>query len=188
MAVRTMRIEGDPILRKVAKEVDVVDDRIRKHLDDMLETMYDSGNGVGLAGPQVGILRRIFVMDVGDGAYKLVNPVIVDAEEEVLGIEGCLSVPEFNGTVMRPRKLTVEYLDENGEKQRLEAEGLKARCICHEIDHLDGILFRDKVVEEVDWDNLTPAQAALLSKEEAEEAAEKEASEEDNDQSASGEA
>lgn len=177
MAIRTMRIEGDPILRKTAREVTKVDDRIRAHLDDMLETMYDQGNGVGLAGPQVGLLRRMFVMDVGDGAYKLVNPVIVERGEEVLGIEGCLSVPNYNGTVMRPYTVTVEYLDENGEKQRLDAEGLKARCICHEIDHLDGILFRDRVVEDVNWDHLTAAQEELLHREEEEQEAEEAAEE-----------
>lgn len=164
MAIRELRIDGDPLLRKTSKPVKKIDARIRAILDDMVETMYED-NGVGLAAPQVGILRRMVVIDVGDGPLKMVNPVIVErSEEQELGIEGCLSIPEYNGTVYRPKKLVVEYTDENGEKQSKEAEELFARCVCHEIDHLDGILFKDRVEMEIDYDNLTPEMIEYLKK------------------------
>lgn len=145
MAILQIRLEGDPILRKKARPVKEVNDKIRSLLDDMLETMYDD-NGVGLAGPQIGRLRRLITVDVGQGAYKMINPEIIErSEEEGLAIEGCLSVPDFNGTVYRPKRVKVKYLDPEGEEQIIEVEDLFARCICHEIDHLDGILFRDRV-------------------------------------------
>lgn len=145
MALRNLRYEGDEILRKKSKEVSVVDDKIRTLLDDMVETMYEY-EGVGLAAPQVGILKRVVVIDVEDGrVYKMINPKITEMSGEQVGQEGCLSVKEKKGIVNRPMKVTVEYTDENGEPVTLVAEELLARAICHEVDHLDGILFLDRV-------------------------------------------
>lgn len=150
MALREIRIEGDPILRKISKPVTQVTPRIQALLSDMVETMYED-RGVGLAGPQVGILRRVIVIDVGDGPMKMINPEIVErSDEQQLDIEGCLSMPNFNGTVSRPQRVKVSYMDENGAQCEAEGEGLFARCICHEIDHLDGILFRDRVEMVID--------------------------------------
>jgi peptide deformylase len=142
MAIRNIRIEGDEILRKQSRSVDTVDDRIRMILDDMAETMYAS-YGLGLAGAQVGILRKLVVIDVGDGLVKLINPEIVSAEGEVLSREGCLSVPNLNGLIRRPEKVVVKALNENGEDLTIEAEGMYKKALCHEIDHLNGILFVD---------------------------------------------
>ena len=150
MALRNIRYEGDEILRKKSREIAQVDERTRILMDDMVETMY-ANEGIGLAAPQVGILRRVIVIDLGDGkVYKMVNPKITQKSGEETAPEGCLSVPETRGTVPRPMNITVEYLNENNEKVELEAEGLLARCICHEIDHLDGILFVDRVIEDVE--------------------------------------
>ena len=110
--------------------------------------MYDE-DGVGLAAPQIGILKRVIVVDVdGENLYKMVNPEITEFSGEELDNEGCLSVPDIRGMVKRPQKLTVDYTDENGEEKTLVAEDLLARCVCHEIDHLDGVLFIDKIEEE----------------------------------------
>lgn len=145
MALRNIRYEGDEILRKKSREVSVVDDKIRALLDDMVETMYHY-DGVGLAAPQVGILKRAVVIDVEDGnVYKMVNPKIIEKSGEQVGQEGCLSVKEKKGIVKRPMNVTVEYTNENGEPVTLVAEELLARAICHEIDHLDGVLFVDRV-------------------------------------------
>lgn len=145
MALRNLRYEGDELLRKKSKEVSVVDDKIRTLLDDLVDTMY-ANDGVGLAAPQVGILKRAVVIDVDDdNVYKMVNPKIIKKSGEQVGQEGCLSVPETKGIVKRPMNVTVEYTDENGNQVTLEAEELLARAICHEIDHLDGILFVDKI-------------------------------------------
>ena len=145
MALRNLRYEGDELLRKRSKEVIVVDDKIRALLNDLVDTMY-AKDGVGLAAPQVGILKRAVVIDVEDGnVYKMVNPKIIKKSGEQIGQEGCLSVPEIKGNVSRPMNVTVEYTDENGNQVILEAEELLARAICHEIDHLDGILFIDRV-------------------------------------------
>lgn len=146
MALRTIREEQDPILRKISKEVKVITPRIKELIEDMAETMYDA-NGVGLAAPQVGILKRIILVDVDmeeEDLYVFINPVITKSEGKCNGTEGCLSVPGKFGFVDRPEKITVEYMDENGEEMILEAEGFFARAICHEIDHLNGILFIDK--------------------------------------------
>lgn len=162
MALLQIRIEGDPILRKKARPVKEVTDSIRQLLDDMLETMYDD-NGVGLAGPQVGKLRRLVTIDVGTGPYKLVNPEIIEeSEEKQLDIEGCLSVPEFNGTVYRPKWVRFRYLDEHGQAQEKRVEGLFARCVCHEIDHLNGVLFRDKVDHVIDLEEPDEEMIAYL--------------------------
>lgn len=147
MALRTIRINGDEILRKKCRAVDKITERELTLLDDMLETMY-AADGVGLAAPQVGVLKRIVVIDVGEGPMKLVNPVIVEAEGDVVDYEGCLSVPGEQGNVNRPEKVKVTALNEKGEKIEITGSGLLARAFCHEIDHLDGILFIDKVLPE----------------------------------------
>ena len=145
MALRNVRLDGDEILRKKSREVEKIDDRILTILDDMVDTMYDK-DGVGLAAPQIGILKRLVVIDVdGENLYKMINPRIIKQSGEEIDEEGCLSVPEKRGEVARPSKVTAEYTDINGELKVLEGEGLLARCICHEIDHLDGILFIDKI-------------------------------------------
>ncbi len=143
MAKRIIRTDEDPILRKKSRKVDKIDDKILVLLDDMVETMYDA-NGVGLAAPQIGILRRIVVIDIGEGPMKLINPEITFKEGEEEDLEGCLSVPGYNGLVKRPEKLICKYTNENNENIELEAEGFLARAICHELDHLDGILYTDK--------------------------------------------
>ena len=143
MAIRNIVKKGDEILNKRCKEVKEINSRVIELLDDMKETMYD-GNGVGLAAPQVGVLKRIVVMDVGDGPLELINPVIIEAEGEQIEAEGCLSIPGVYGTVKRPQRVVVEYLNRNGEKVQTEGTDLKAICISHELDHLDGILFDEK--------------------------------------------
>lgn len=130
-------------LRKRSRPLDGVTDRTRILLDDLYETMQDA-NGVGLAAPQVGVLRRVVVIDVGEGRIDLVNPEIVSAEGEQEDREGCLSVPEECGIVKRPMKVTVRALDRNGKPITVTGEGLLARALCHEIDHLDGVLYVDK--------------------------------------------
>ena len=159
MAIRNIRIDGDPILRKISREVGEVNDRIKLLLDDMAETMYEA-DGVGLAAPQVGILRRAIVVDPRDGEtglVKLVNPEIIEKDGEQIGIEGCLSIPDFNATVKRPEHVKVKYLDEEGEEKIWEAHGFPAVILCHEIDHLDGILFKDKYIEEYRLEDLKEA-------------------------------
>lgn len=146
MAIRNIRIIGDDILRKKSKKVDVINDRILTILKDMKETMYKA-DGVGLAAPQVGILKRMVVIDVGNGLINLINPEIIESEGQYLDEEGCLSIPGKQGKVLRPQKVKVKALNENGEEIIIEGEELLARALCHEIDHLDGILFVDKLVE-----------------------------------------
>lgn len=147
MALRQIRLFDDEILRKKSRVVEVVDDKIRQLLDDMADTMYNTENGGGLAAPQVGILKRLVVIDMGDGLIKLVNPKIVSQEGTQEVIEGCLSFPNKWGKLKRPEKVTIEALNENGEKIILTGTGSLAKCFCHEIDHLDGILFVDLVTE-----------------------------------------
>ena len=130
-------------LRKKSRPLDVVNDRTRTLLDDLYETMQEA-NGVGLAAPQVGVLRRVVVIDVGEGRIDLINPEIIAVEGEQEDREGCLSVPEECGIVKRPMKVTVKALDRNGKPFTLTGEGLLARAFCHEIDHLDGVLYVDK--------------------------------------------
>lgn len=145
MAIRNIVKEGDPILRKVCRSVLNFDEKLATILDDMLETMYEA-NGVGLAGPQVGLLKRICVIDVGEGPIELVNPVIINEEGSQIGDEGCLSVPGQSGLVKRPMKVTVKAQNRNGETFEIKGEGLLARAFCHEIDHLNGILYKDKII------------------------------------------
>lgn len=147
MALRQIRLFGDEILRKRSKEVLVVDDKIRQILNDMADTMYNTENGGGLATPQVGILKRLVVIDMGQGLIKLVNPRIIKKEGIQEVIEGCLSYPNRWGKLKRPAKVTVQALNEYGKKIILTGTGDLAKCFCHEIDHLDGILFTDFVTE-----------------------------------------
>ena len=147
MALREIRKEGDPILRKECKEVKEMTDRTRVLIDDMFDTMYEA-NGVGLAGPQVGILKRIFVVDVGmeePEPYVFINPVILEKSGEQTGDEGCLSVPGYQGEVTRADHVKVKAFDADMQEFELEADGLLARCIQHEEDHLHGVLYIDKV-------------------------------------------
>ncbi len=149
MAIRKIVVLGeDEVLRKRARRVDVFDKRLRTLLDDMAETMYKA-DGVGLAAPQVGILKRVVTIDVGDGLIELVNPEILETEGAVVGTEGCLSVPGRRGTVERPERVVVAAQNRNGKEIRLEADGLLAVCLCHEIDHLDGVVYVDKMIEDV---------------------------------------
>lgn len=149
MAIRNIRVDDDPILRKKSREVTDFNDRLFDLLDDMKETMYASG-GVGLAGPQVGVLRRVVVMDVSEDRndyIELINPEITFEEGEQTGNEGCLSLPGLCGVVTRPMVVKVKAQNRQGKWCLYKGEGLKARCFCHEIDHLDGILYKDKLDE-----------------------------------------
>ncbi len=143
MAIRIIREDGDEVLRKKAREVGTIDDRIVELVKDMTETMYEY-DGVGLAAPQVGILKRIVVIDVGNGPLELINPEIIKEDGEETEIEGCLSVPDVVGEVKRPYKVTVEAKNLKGQDIVVEGEGLLARALCHEIDHLNGVLFTDR--------------------------------------------
>lgn len=145
MAIRNIVKQGDPILRKVSRSVLNFDEKLATLLDDMIETMYEA-EGCGLAGPQVGMLRRVCVIDVGDGPIELVNPVIEKEEGEQFETEGCLSLPGQSGVTKRPQKVKVRAQNRNGESYLITGEGLLARALCHEIDHLNGILYIDKVV------------------------------------------
>ena len=145
MAIRIIREIGDEVLTKKAKEVKEMTPRTQKLIADMLDTMYEA-NGVGLAAPQVGILKRIVTIDVGDGPIVLINPVIVETAGEQTGAEGCLSIPNEFGVVTRPDYVKVRAQDRHGEWFEVEGRGLTARAFCHEIDHLDGVLFIDKAI------------------------------------------
>ncbi|CAM3948700.1 peptide deformylase [Paenibacillus alkaliterrae] len=144
MSIRIIVKEPDPVLREVAKEVTKFNANLQKLLKDMAETMYDA-EGVGLAAPQIGISKRVIVVDVGDenGLIEMVNPVIVEQEGEQLGPEGCLSIPNLNGDVLRADRITVTGQDSSGQTFTVEAQGYFARAFQHEIDHLNGILFTD---------------------------------------------
>ena len=147
MALRTIRIHGDEILRKKCRKVEEIKEREITLLDDMLETMY-AAEGVGLAAPQVGVLKRIVVIDIGEGPIKLVNPEIVETTGDVVDYEGCLSIPGEQGNVNRPETVKVTALNEKGEMIEITGSELLARALCHEIDHLDGVLFIDKIIPE----------------------------------------
>ncbi len=144
MAIRNIVKIGDDVLRKVCRTQLTFDEKLAQTLDDMAETMYKA-EGVGLAAPQVGILRRYCVVDVGDGLIELINPVITAKSGSQAGNEGCLSVPDRYEEVVRPMKVTVRAQNRKGENFEITAEGFKARAFCHEIDHLDGILYIDRV-------------------------------------------
>ena len=149
MAIRNIRIMGDPILEKVCTEVKEVTPRIKELIEDMLETMYDA-NGVGLAAPQVGVLKRIVVIDVtGEDPIVLINPRILETSGEQTGGEGCLSLPGKSGTVTRPNYVKVKAYDRDMKPFEIEGTELLARAFCHEIDHLDGHMYVEKVEGEL---------------------------------------
>ena len=147
MAIRNVRKEGDPILRKRSKEVSEINERIQILLDDMVETM-DEEDGVGLAAPQVGVLKRVIVIRIGDELIQLINPEIIYENGEQTDIEGCLSVPGISMNVTRPLTVKVKGIDRNGKEVEYEGSDLLARAFCHEVDHLNGILFIDKGISE----------------------------------------
>ncbi len=145
MALRKIRIQGDSVLTKKCKEIPEMTEKLRVLIDDMLETMYEA-NGVGLAAPQVGILRRVVVIDCGEGALVMINPVLLETAGEQTADEGCLSLPGKAGQVTRPNYVKARYLNEEMQECEIEATELLARCICHELDHLDGHMYTEKVV------------------------------------------
>lgn len=147
MALRQLRYYDDEILRKKCKEVKEIDEHIRLILDDMADTLHSTEDGAAIAAPQVGILKRLIVIDMGKGLIKLVNPVIIEAKGTQHCIEGCLSFPGRLGKTIRPKMVVVKALNEKGEEVILKERGEMAKCLCHEIDHLDGILFIDKVTK-----------------------------------------
>ncbi|MGV8904990.1 MAG: peptide deformylase [Acetobacterium sp.] len=146
MAVRQLRINDDPILRKKSRVIEKIDDRIQTLIADMIETMNEA-EGVGLAAPQIGILKRMVIIDVGNGPVTFINPTIITSEGEVSDEEACLSLPERSGFVIRPQSLVVEAMDSDGKIFKLECSDLLARAVCHELDHLDGVLFIDHIVK-----------------------------------------
>lgn len=153
MAIRNIRKLGDDILRKKCRPVEVIDDKIITLLDDMTDTMREA-DGAGLAAPQVGVLKRVVVIDVGEGLIELINPEIVSTQGSVTDVEGCLSVPGKWGTVTRPQRVTVKALNRKGEEITLTGEGMLAKAFCHELDHLDGVVFVDKVEEYLEPDQI----------------------------------
>ncbi len=136
-------VAGNPVLRMKAEEVKKIDKKLHRLLKDMAETMY-AADGVGLAAPQVGVSKRIVVIDVGEGLLEMINPVIVKKEGSVIGGEGCLSVPDYEGEVERAEYVECEFTDRNGKRLLLQTDGLLAIAVQHELDHLDGVLFIDK--------------------------------------------
>lgn len=151
MAIRNIRTNEDSILRKKSREVEKFDDRLFQLLDDMADTMY-SADGVGLAAVQVGVLRRVVIIDIGEGLMELINPEIVEEDGIQCDVEGCLSLPGKQAYTMRPMSVTVKAQNRNGNWCVYKGTGLKAKAFCHEIDHLDGILYVDKIAtqDEVD--------------------------------------
>ena len=149
MAIRQMRYDGDDVLRKKCKEVTEVNDRIRMYLDDMLDTLHATENGAALAANQVGILRRLVVIDYCDMVLKLANPVIIEKSGTQECVEACLSFPGRCAKTIRPQKVTVKALNEKGEEIIVEGEDEMAKCFCHELEHLDGENFLDHAVEEL---------------------------------------
>ena len=160
MAIRQIREVGDELLRKKSRPFETVDEKAKQLLEDLYDTLRTTEDGVGLAAPQVGVLRRAIVVDLSmdeedpQGPFKLINPVITKQSGEQVCREGCLSIPGKLGDVTRPSKVTVEALDENGKKVKIKAEGLLAVVLSHEIDHLDGVLFIDKATEIFDEEEL----------------------------------
>lgn len=148
MAIRMIREEGEAVLRKKCKPITEITPKIVELAEDMLDTMYEA-NGCGLAGPQVGMLKRIVVIDVGEGPVILINPEIIEISGEQTGNEGCLSIPGKMGTVTRPNYVKAKAVDITGQNIIVEGEELMARALCHEIEHLDGILYIDKIEGEL---------------------------------------
>ncbi|TCO70644.1 peptide deformylase [Marinisporobacter balticus] len=145
MALRNIRLLGDDILRKKSRQVESIDDRTLTLLKDMEDTLHNTENGAALAAPQIGVLKRVVVIDMGEGIIYLINPEIVGIEGKQQVVEGCLSIPNKWGKLIRPKKVKVKALNEKGKEFIITGEGDLAKCLCHEIDHLDGILFIDKV-------------------------------------------
>lgn len=148
MATREIRVMGDECLTKVCRPVTEITPRIEQLIEDMLETMYEA-NGVGLAAPQVGVLRRVVVIDIGDGPIVMINPEIIEESGSQTGDEGCLSLPGKAGQVTRPNYVKARFTDVDGELYEIEGEELLARAICHELDHLDGHMYVEKVEGEI---------------------------------------
>ena len=148
MAKRNILKMGDPLLRKKSRAVESYDEKLHQLIDDMVETLHHVG-GLGLAAPQVGVLKRVCIVEYDDKLYELVNPVLVKSSGRCVDNEGCLSVVGFRGLVERPEKIVVEYFDRNGAKHTQHAEGYFARVFLHEMDHLDGILFADKMIKKI---------------------------------------
>ena len=144
MALRTIRIQGDPVLEKKCREITEMTPKLQTLIEDMLDTMYDA-MGVGLAAPQVGILKRVVVIDVGEGPIVMINPEIIETSGEQTGDEGCLSLPGKAGCVTRPNYVKARFLGEDMQEYEIEGEELRARAICHELDHLDGHMYTEKV-------------------------------------------
>lgn len=151
MAIRNIRTDEDPILRKKSREVEKFDDRLFQLLDDMADTMYDA-DGVGLAAVQVGVLRRVVIIDIGEGLIELINPQIIEEDGIQCDVEGCLSLPGKQAYTMRPMTVTVKAQNRNGNWCVYKGTGLKAKAFCHEIDHLDGILYVDKIAKQEEID------------------------------------
>lgn len=170
MALRQVRINEDPVLHKEAREVKKVNQHIQELVQDLFDTMYEE-DGVGIAAPQVGVLRRIFVVDDREGnKLCLINPKLSLSGDQVLGMEGCLSVPEKQGSVSRYQRVKVDYLDENGQAQSLEAEDFLARIIQHENDHLDGVLYTDRAEKVYTFEEIEEMQRKAREKATQEEA------------------
>ena len=146
MAVRTIFTIGDEVLRKHAKPVETIDKRIKTLLDDMAQTMYHTGNAVGLAANQIGVLQRLIVLDTGGGLKQFVNPEIVEASGRQICVEGCLSFPGRWARTVRPQRVRVRFLDKQGDSREMVGQGELAKCLCHEIDHLNGLLLPDRAV------------------------------------------
>ncbi len=153
MALRKIVTEGDDVLLKRCRPIEKFDQKLWDLLDDMAETLYDSG-GVGLAGPQVGMLRRVCIIDIGEGLIEFINPEIVSSEGEHEVVEGCLSSPGEFGLVKRPQKVVAKAFDRDGKEFTVEGEDLFAQAMCHEFDHLDGVLFKSKVIRMLAPDEL----------------------------------
>lgn len=147
MALRQVRTDGDPILRKKSKEIKEINEKILTLIEDMVETMNHEG-GIGIAAPQVGTLRRVIIAEINGEQIPMINPVIIKSEGSLIAIEGCLSVPNFRGSVDRPDSIELKYTNVDGEEVSMSLNGYDARIICHEIDHLDGVLFKDKYIDE----------------------------------------
>lgn len=151
MAIRNIRTDEDSILRKKSREVEKFDDRLFQLLDDMADTMYDA-DGVGLAAVQVGVLRRVVIVDIGEGLIELINPEIIEEDGIQCDVEGCLSLPGKQAYTMRPMTVTVKAQNRNGNWCVYKGTGLKAKAFCHEIDHLDGVLYVDKIAKQEEID------------------------------------
>lgn len=145
MAIRQLRFDDDPILRKQCKAVPVIDEKIQQLLNDMMDTLHATPNGAALAAPQIGILKQLVVVDMDGYVLKMVNPQIIETSGTQDCVEGCLSFPNRFGKTVRPQKVTVTYLDEHGNTQTLTGTDDLAKCFCHELDHLKGEVFIDKV-------------------------------------------